>query len=81
MSAKQASGTLALVGGGEWTDGCRPLDAALLEASGADTVVVVPTAAAVMNAVNHALGTSLSELPATPEKILAALNPGDEGGR
>jgi CO/xanthine dehydrogenase Mo-binding subunit len=40
-------------------------------------IAVVPTAAAVINAVNHALGTSLSDLPATPEKILAALHPED----
>jgi xanthine dehydrogenase molybdenum-binding subunit len=38
-------------------------------------IATVPTAAAVINAVNHALGTSLSDLPATPEKILAALHP------
>lgn len=40
-------------------------------------IATVPTAAAVINAVNHALGTSLSDLPATPEKILAALDPGE----
>ena len=40
-------------------------------------IAMVPTAAAVINAVNHSLGTSLSDLPATPEKILAALNPGE----
>jgi len=40
-------------------------------------IATVPTAAAVINAVNHALGTALSDLPATPEKILAALNPGE----
>jgi CO/xanthine dehydrogenase Mo-binding subunit len=40
-------------------------------------IAMVPTAAAVINAVNHALGTSLSDLPATPEKILAALDPED----
>ena len=33
----------------------------------------VPTAAAVINAVNNALGTSLSDLPVTADKILAAL--------
>jgi cyanophycinase len=42
---KQA-GTLALVGGGEWTAPCRALDARLLERAGGSEVVVVPTAAA-----------------------------------
>jgi CO/xanthine dehydrogenase Mo-binding subunit len=40
-------------------------------------IAMVPTAPAVINAVNHALGTALSDLPATPEKILAALDPQD----
>ena len=39
------SGHLALVGGGEFTEGCT-FDAGLLEASGAAEVLVVPTAAA-----------------------------------
>ena len=33
----------------------------------------MPAAAAVVNAVNHALGTSLTDIPVTPAKILAAL--------
>ena len=39
------AGHLALVGGGEFTEGCT-FDAALLEASGASEVLVVPTGAA-----------------------------------
>ena len=39
------SGVLALVGGGEWQEGCS-FDDELLEASGAEEVVVLPTAAA-----------------------------------
>jgi cyanophycinase len=39
------SGHLALVGGGEFTEGCT-FDAGLLEASGASEVLIVPTAAA-----------------------------------
>ena len=46
VTARRASGSLAFVGGAEWQDGCREFDAELLAASGADEVVVLPTAAA-----------------------------------
>ena len=36
-------------------------------------ISVVPVAPAVVNAVNRALGTELSDLPLTPERVLAAL--------
>lgn len=36
-------------------------------------IATCPTAPAVVNAVNHALGTNLTTLPLTPERILAAL--------
>ncbi|MBM3670636.1 MAG: hypothetical protein FJW86_00360 [Actinobacteria bacterium] len=44
--APKAVGTLALIGGGEWNDGCKDFDQELLSASGADEVVVLPSAAA-----------------------------------
>ena len=37
-------------------------------------IATVPTAAAVVNAVNNALGTELSDLPLIPERIVAALH-------
>ena len=50
------TGVLALIGGAEWTPGCD-VDAELLQASGGNDVVVLPTAAAFENpdaAVDHA---------------------------
>jgi cyanophycinase len=46
MSLHEGSGTLALIGGGEWHDGCRDFDAELLARAGGGEVVVLPTAAA-----------------------------------
>jgi cyanophycinase len=45
-NSTRRTGPLALLGGGEWRDGCRDLDAELVAASGAKEVVVVPAAAA-----------------------------------
>ncbi len=42
------TGLLALVGGGEWTDGCD-FDRSLVEASGASEVAVLPTGSAYEN--------------------------------
>jgi cyanophycinase len=47
--AETASGILALLGGEEFDEPCRDLDAWLLEASGTTDVCVVPTAAAFEN--------------------------------
>jgi cyanophycinase len=44
--ARKSRGTLALLGGGEWNDGCRPIDEYLLDVSGTTEVVVLPTASA-----------------------------------
>jgi cyanophycinase len=52
------SGTLALVGGAEWTEGCA-FDAALLAASGGTEVLVLPTAAA-MEQPDKAVATATS---------------------
>jgi cyanophycinase len=46
MGAHRGTGSLALVGGGEWGPGARAFDTELLERSGADEVLVLPTAAA-----------------------------------
>jgi len=65
-------GALVLVGGGEFGEGLRGLDASLLEGAGADEVAVLPTAAAferperaVAHAVAHfkVLGATVREVP------------------
>ncbi|MGO9875304.1 MAG: Type 1 glutamine amidotransferase-like domain-containing protein [Acidimicrobiia bacterium] len=43
---KRPPGTLALLGGGEWTEPCRALDSHLLHLASCDDVLIVPTAAA-----------------------------------
>lgn len=45
-NARKPRGTLALLGGGEFTEACAPLDRDLLAAAGTDEVLVLPTAAA-----------------------------------
>lgn len=44
--AARPDGVLALVGGGEWGDGCRDLHREMAAAAGAREVLVLPTAAA-----------------------------------
>lgn len=46
------TGTLALVGGGEWSEGCT-FDSELLRASGTDEVAVLPTGFAFENPAKH----------------------------
>jgi len=44
-------------------------------------IATVPVAPAVINAINHALGTLISTLPALPERIVAAIRARDEAAR
>ena len=43
---KKGTGSVALLGGGEWTEPCRGLDSHLLHLAQSDDVLIVPTAAA-----------------------------------
>ena len=47
-----------------------------LGAVGVGEFVLLPTAAAVMNALEDAVGVRVRHLPATPDKVLAALTEG-----
>lgn len=69
-------GLLALVGGGEWQEGCS-FDAALLEASGTDRVVVLPTAAAFEHPERRVLGAAqwFGALGAEVEGLMIAGRP------
>ena len=55
-------------------------DAGPFGAKSVGEIATVPTAAAIVNAVNHALGTSLTDVPATPAAILAALSQSTAAG-
>jgi CO/xanthine dehydrogenase Mo-binding subunit/CO/xanthine dehydrogenase FAD-binding subunit len=50
-------------------------------AKGLGEIVIVPTAAAVANAVAHAIGVRIRELPITPDKVLDALRGGPRPAR
>ena len=47
-----------------------------VDASGIGEPATVPTAAAIANAVYHAIGVRVREAPMTPSKVLAALKGG-----
>jgi xanthine dehydrogenase molybdenum-binding subunit len=51
----------------------HPGDEGPFGAKSVGEVSMGPTAPAVINAVNHALGTAICDLPATPERVLSAL--------
>ena len=46
---------------------------------GVGEVNIVPSLAAVANAVSHAIGRRMTELPMSPPKVLHALGAGREG--
>jgi len=75
-------GTLALIGGSEWTDGCD-FDARLLAASGGDEVLVLPTAAAYERPERTVLAAAewFDRLGATVEGLMVVGRPDaeDEG--
>ena len=48
-------------------------------AKGLGEHVLIPTAPAILNAISHACGARIRDLPATPDKVLAAIHTNDEG--
>ena len=48
---------------------------------GIGEIGIVGTAAAIANAVRHATGVRLRDLPLTPDKVLSRLRTGPDGGR
>lgn len=48
-------------------------------AKGLGEHVLIPTAPAIMNAIRHATGALVRDLPATPDKVLAAINAAQVG--
>ena len=42
-------------------------------AKGIGEPAIIPTAAAIANAVSHAIGVQMNEIPLTPEKVLDAI--------
>jgi CO/xanthine dehydrogenase Mo-binding subunit len=51
----------------------RPDPSGPFGAKGVGELGIIPTAAAIANAILHATGASVSELPMTPERVLSAL--------
>ena len=70
--AARGVGTLALLGGGEWSDGCREFDTELLAVAGDDEVVVLPSAAAFEHPerVTERASAYLRSLGATPRPLM-----------
>lgn len=75
MATEKTRGTLALGGGAEFTDAAQGLGKALLEASGAKEVLVIPTAAAFEHPerIAEQVGAFLKGLGARP-RVAMALN-------
>jgi cyanophycinase len=73
------AGTVALIGGAEWTEGCS-FDAGLLAASGSSEVVVLPTAAAYAHPERRVLAAAewFADLGAQVEGVMVLGRPDAE---